>query len=91
MSTQEEHLVGVHRIINSASVLEDPKEIEKEHDLQEEIRMQTIERSFENAKYYSFQFNRFLTVKRTFKSLPSLFVSSHRFLLENWSNEEVIH
>jgi hypothetical protein len=51
MSTQEEHLAGVHRIINSASVLEDPKEIEKEHDLQEEIRMQTIERSFENAKY----------------------------------------
>jgi hypothetical protein len=33
--------------------------------------------------YYSFQLNRFLTAKRTFKSLPSLFVSSDRFLLAN--------
>eukprot|EP00804_Cyclotella_cryptica_P014997 CCRYP_000605-RA/>CCRYP_000605-RA protein AED:0.08 eAED:0.08 QI:286/1/1/1/1/1/3/275/160 len=47
----EEHLAGVHRIINSASVLEDPEEIKKDHQLEEEIRRQAVERSFDNAKY----------------------------------------
>ena len=48
---QEEHLAGVHRIINTASVLEDPEVIKKEHQLEEEIRRRAVERSFDNAKY----------------------------------------
>jgi hypothetical protein len=49
--TQEEHLDAVNRIINSSSVLEDPEEIKKAHLLEEEIRMQTLEQTFVNAKY----------------------------------------
>mmetsp|Transcript_10628 Transcript_10628/g.23362 ORF Transcript_10628/g.23362 Transcript_10628/m.23362 type:complete len:161 (-) Transcript_10628:185-667(-) len=47
----EEHLAGVERIINSASVLEDSEEVKEKHLRQEEIRKQTVERSFENSKY----------------------------------------
>jgi hypothetical protein len=48
---QEEHLAGVDRIINTASVLEDPEVIKKEQQLDEDIRRRAVERSFDNAKY----------------------------------------
>ena len=48
---QEEHLADVNRIINSASVLEDPQEIKKMQGMKEEIRMRTLEQTFMNAKY----------------------------------------
>ncbi|KAL7464975.1 hypothetical protein ACHAW6_000172 [Cyclotella cf. meneghiniana] len=47
----EEHLAGVHCIINTASVLEDPAVIKKKQQLEEEIRRRAVERSFDNAKY----------------------------------------
>ena len=47
----EEHLLGVDRIINSASALEDPLEVKHEQDLKEQIRMKHEDRMFRNSKY----------------------------------------
>ena len=47
----EEHLLGVDRIINSASALEDPLEVKHEQDLREQIRMKHEDRMFRNSKY----------------------------------------
>eukprot|EP00970_Alexandrium_tamarense_P012777 scaffold3087_cov130-Alexandrium_tamarense.AAC.17 len=46
--TQEEHLAGVERIINSASVLEDSEEVKEKHLRHEEIRKQTVELRYQS-------------------------------------------
>ena len=50
---QEEHLAGVNRIIDQASVLEDPAEVKRAQELREEIRMKSYnpDTDFYNAKY----------------------------------------
>ncbi len=47
----EEHLSGVDRIIDEASVLEDPLEVEHDHEQQEETRKKLADQVFENSKY----------------------------------------
>ena len=50
---QEEHLAGVNRIIDQASVLEDPAEVKRAQELREEIRLKSYnpDTDFYNAKY----------------------------------------
>ena len=47
----EEHLSDVDRIIDEASVLEDPLEVEHDHEQQEETRKKLADQVFENSKY----------------------------------------
>lgn len=51
LKSQEEHLTGINKIIDTASVLESPEEIEEQRRLEEERAKRAMEREFQNPKY----------------------------------------